>query len=443
MEDQVKARHSFRRIWAAILMILAALVSGCGPEVTAPAPLCSYLPQPAYAMNDQRPPTEDAALRACEVEQYVAQHYAALGYEVVATTTLPSGDIMDWVLAESVPGADQPPPPPISPDEYHPRPGAQLGTTELQLYPERRGPVGTIGFHRPTFPAYVNGETEATSLEELLQGSEQPGNVPAGTDRLYAGYRLERQNHGVTTLVNAFGGIIEPGTLSLLEMTIWCPGPNPSTTHEQIGITASRDNINFFDTDSVTRVQVEYVAPGKDPKLTGWVGSKYPEHAFIPRPDSMVHANDRISESVIGGVQIEHLFKIFLWEGNWWVGYNLEWLGYYPFDLFDELLGDACWMAFYGEVYSPTLPWTTTDMGRSVFGHLGNYGNAAYFRQMSYIDTANVLHFIFGANPIPVQENGGTLKDATCYTESELYLGPDGDYAFYCGGPGSDSPWCK
>src|SRR5262245_53430462 len=163
MEAQVNARHSPRRIWAATFVSLAALLAGCGPEVTAPAPLCAYLPQPAYAMTDRRPATQEAALRQCEVDHYVAQRYLALGYEIVATTELPSGDIMDWISAESVPGSDQPPPPPITLDDYHPRPGAQLGKTELQMYPELRGPVGTIGFHRPTFPAYVNDETEATS----------------------------------------------------------------------------------------------------------------------------------------------------------------------------------------------------------------------------------------------------------------------------------------
>src|SRR5262245_30642746 len=136
MEDQVKARHCFHRFWAAMFMIPAALLAGCGPEVTEPAPLCSYLPQPAYAMTDRRPLTQEAALRQCEVDRYVAQRYAALGYEVVATTELPSGDIMDWMSAESVPGSDQPPPPPITLDDYHPRPRAQLGKTELQMYPE-------------------------------------------------------------------------------------------------------------------------------------------------------------------------------------------------------------------------------------------------------------------------------------------------------------------
>ena len=144
--------------------------------------------------------------------------------------------------------------------------------------------------------------------------------------------------------------------------------------------------------------------------------------------------------------QFETLFKIVLWEGNWWVGYNLEWLGYYPFYLFDEILGDACWMAYYGEVYSPTPSWTKTDMGSGEFSDKP-YGYAAYFREMSYIDTANITHFVFegGATPIPVQQNGITLKYDKCYTESKLYLGPDGDYAFYCGGPGNDpakAPLC-
>jgi hypothetical protein len=440
MEDQVKARHSSGSIWAAIFMIPAALLSGCGPEVSAPAPLCSYLPQPAVPMTDQRPLAQEAALRKCEIEHYVAQRYLALGYDVVATTELPSGDIMDWISAESVPGSDQPPPPPISPDEYHPRPGAQLGKTELQMYPELRGPVGTIGFHRPTFPAYVNGETDESSLEEILQRPEQPGEVPEGTDRMYAGYRLQRYNHGATTVVNAFGGVIDAYAFSLLEMAVWCDGPDPATTREQIGIAASRDNINFYHSDSATRVQVEYVAAGDDKSQSGWHGAKALKSAFIPIPDSSAHPGDRIPESIIGGTQFEQLFKIVLWEGNWWVGYGFDWMGYYPFYLFDQIVGYACWMAFYGEVYtlypksSPSSAWTTADMGSSVFGHLGYFGNAAYFRQMSYFDTANVTHFMFKTDALPT---GSQWDD--CYTASVLIVGPDGDYAFYCGGPGNDA----
>jgi hypothetical protein len=100
--------------------------------------------------------------------------------------------------------------------------------------------------------------------------------------------------------------------------------------------------------------------------------------------------------STVGGTQYESLYQIkFLPDsggtnGNWWVGHNGYWLGYYPGKLFGEgpsnlLASNACEVDWYGEVHDSTPEtWTWTDMGSGRFASEG-WGNAAYFRDPSYV----------------------------------------------------------
>jgi hypothetical protein len=101
----VKANHALCRICTAIFMIPAPLVLGCAPEVTTPAPLCSYLPEPAISRVDHGPLTLKAALRKCEADHRVAQSYLAKGYEIeiVATTENYSGQSCEirWTRSAS------------------------------------------------------------------------------------------------------------------------------------------------------------------------------------------------------------------------------------------------------------------------------------------------------------------------------------------------------
>jgi hypothetical protein len=240
---------SLCRIWTTIFVILAALVSGCGPEDIAPAPLCSYLPEPAAPPTvpkpDRAPLTLEAALRNCEGEKYVAEDYEKKGYRVVASTETPGGQIIDWMAAESVPGSNEPTPPTL--EDHEPPPGMERGKTELEMYPELRGPKGTVGISRMTFPAYVSGETGASSLEEYLlqKSAEEPGRTD-GLDRLYAGYKFRNISLGVGGTVNTYAASeIEDQTFSVMEMAVACVNPY-SGKEEVIGIAASRVEIPRF-----------------------------------------------------------------------------------------------------------------------------------------------------------------------------------------------------
>jgi hypothetical protein len=421
---------------------LAVLLSGCGlgadySEDTLgkaeTAPVGQSLPEPAIRRVD--PPTLDAEQRRrqAEVDQYLAQRYDDLGWRIVETTQTYMGDIIDWLDPASVPGSEVEPPPRPSPEELRPAPGKLLGLTELDMHPELRGPEGTTPVLRPSFAGYVQGRADANSIVDFINRHHVPG-MPAGQKRLYAGLGKVVANKGAGSWVNTFGGTIESNTLSLLEMAVVCRGSNPSTTHEQVGIAASRDRRIYF--DSTVRLQVEFLTAGDEatgPQVGGWdpFFSGFVAAAGRPYPPGVA-----LTVSTIGGPQYDHRFVIQISNGNWWVGHAGNWLGYYPGSLFNLINAAACEALWYGEVYDPTpTNWTWTDMGSGLLASTG-YGNASYFRNPTYIATSGLSYWADGASNL-------SPNAAACYTRTNLLSGaaPFERY-FYLGGPGGEASGC-
>lgn len=417
---------------------MIALVSGCGIAEDSTVEqgedidttLINNLPAPTIIRVD--PPAFDSEQRRRheEVERYLADRYREHKWRIVETTQTYMGDVVDWLDPTSVPGSQIEPPPPL---ELRPTSATSLALTEFDMYPELRGPQGTVPLLRPNFARYVQGETEANSVEDFIRRHHVPG-MPSGQNRLYAGLGKVIANTGAMSSVNAFGGTIESGTLSLLEMAVVCRGLNPSTTHEQIGIAASRDKNIYF--DSLVRLQVEFMTAGD--QVTGnQIGGWHPFFSgFVASASSPYPIGTVLSVSIIGGSQYEHPFTIQLSGGNWWVGYNGNWLGYYPGSLFDLINVSACEALWYGEVYDPTpTNWTWTDMGSGLFASTG-YSNAAYFRNPSYIATSGVVYWADGAANL-------SPNAAACYTRSNMLSGaaPFTRY-FYFGGPGGEALGC-
>lgn len=433
--------HSHQSIRA--ILLAASLLSGCGTGAedredrlgnAETAPVGQSLPEPAIRRVD--PPTLDAEQhrRQAEVDQYLAQRYDDLGWRIVETTQTYIGDIIDWLDPASVPGSDAEPPPRPSPEELQPAPGASLALSEFDMYPELRGPHGTIPMLRPSFARYVQGDAAAKSIDDFIINHHVPG-MPAGQRRLYAGLGKVVANTTAMSFTNAFGGTIETGTFTLLEMSILNSGPSPSTTHEQVGIAVSRDKVNFGHADSLVRIQVEFIAMGDQVGnyKGGWDGLV---EGFVPAAGRPYPPGTVFTPSTIGGTQYEHQLKIQISGGNWWVAHNGNWLGYYPGWLFDLINTSAAEAHWYGEVYDSTpTNWTWTDMGSGLFASTG-YGNASYFRNPYYITPLGSSYWADGA--------GNALPNANaCYTKSNLLSGASPwDRYFYLGGPGGEAPGC-
>jgi hypothetical protein len=405
--------------------------SGGGEVPRLPEPSVWHVPPPDL--------TPEQAQRKDEVDAYLAESYG--DYQIVEATQGYSGDVYYWVDNNSLPPQPSPPPPTWTADDLVPAAGAQLGWSELEEYPELRGPDWTTPIHRPDFWNYIMGETGAASVQDYLENHQVSGQ-PFLADRLYAGLTVPLLNMGVSGNINQFQGDVEPGTFSLIELAVACPAVGPMV--EQIGVVVSRDRANFG--DAQTRLHVEYLTQGGAgyglDRKGGWDEDQV---GFVPYPNRRITPGQVVPASLPGlGTQVEHRMDIFQSaSGDWWIAFNGELLGHYPANLFTLLSGGACRAGWYGEVFdsTPTV-WTWTDMGSGEFASAG-YGYASFIRNPKFRD------YIYGPwdavecpSPNPLDCYVGAYDDA-CYTRSYLTTGsPPWSRYFYLGGPGGNSAGC-
>jgi hypothetical protein len=375
----------------------------------------------------------------------------ANGYRLVATTQNYSGQILDWIAGDSVPGSDEPPPPPIDLSDLHLPPGVQLGKTELEMYPELQGPTDAIAIPRMMFSTYVNADTGAGSLEEFLEQSEPQSGLPGGKDRLYTGYKLHMFSMASVAMVNAFEGpLIDDKTFSLMEMAVGCMWKDDPSTLQLVGMAASRDNHNFtyWDDSWRLRLQVEYYTQGPETtgSVGGWYGSALVNNLdfVVKSPTTVAYPGAYLKASTVDGAQWEHRFEIHLYNGNWWLALNGEWFGYYPAWRLPLMQNYTCDLYWYTEVYDDTPADSTyTDAGSGEFADAG-FGKAAYFRRIFYVDQWGESHWLLPDKAIPVPD-----QNPNCYTTGPLIVTNQVGYEYenrcYCGGPGFDpviAPLC-
>jgi hypothetical protein len=388
------------------------------------------LPEPTVWRVAPPPLTPEQQQRKDQVDQFLAEEYR--DYKIVEATQGYSGDIIYWADSYSIPGAYPDPPPPVwTQEDLTPPPGAELARTELELYPELRGPNGTTPIHRPDYTNYVMGLTSAGSLQDYIESYQVQGK-PIGANRLYAGLVSELPNMGASGIVNQFEGDVEHGTFTLIEVTVACRGSNFPATLEQVGAVLSRDRRNFF--DSKMRMHVEFITP---------TGKGWETRHFIPQPGRPYGPGAVVIGSTPGlATQREHRFDI--WQdsmGNWWLAHNGNTLGHYPAHLFKTLNKAACTAAWYGEIYDETpTDWTWTDLGSGEFDSAG-YGYAAYVRNPVFRDL--VFTAWSPGEDLVTESTWMKPYDANCYTRTPLKSGsPPWDRFFYLGGPGGDAPGC-
>ncbi|WP_181790998.1 neprosin family prolyl endopeptidase [Myxococcus llanfairpwllgwyngyllgogerychwyrndrobwllllantysiliogogogochensis] len=137
--------------------------------------------------------------------------------------------------------------------------------------------------------------------------------------------------------------------------------------------------------------------------------------------------------SVTNGAQYE--FKLMWFKdgttGAWWLKFQDIWVGYYPRTRFDAagLMDRADVIDFGGEIIDNRNGnlHTSTDMGGGAYPGVG-WANAAYTRNLLYVDTTNVYR-----EPTSL---GAWRNDSNCYDIIQ-YNNPGGwGRYFYFGGPG-------
>lgn len=367
----------------------------------------------------------------------------------MTTTQGFSGDLYDWIDPSSLPLVPyELPELPWPAEDLVLPPGVEPAVNELGQFPELLGPAGTTPLIRPDFSGYVLGDTGATSLQDYLDNHQVFG-MPAGQDRLYAGFDLLQQNKGISATVNHFGGEVENETFSLVELSVACPATGE--VQELIGVAISIDRWNFeYEVEPLTpRLHVEYARMVNGQLQGAW---NMQTRAFRPydvelvvssndvKLDARVPVGGTVKTSVPGGEQHEYRMDLFqVPTGDWWIAFNYRLIGWYPASLFSMLNSGACRAHWYTEVYDKTpLSWTTTDMGSGQFASAGK-NQTTYIRNPVYRDPFWIEH-------VPELN---ILKDSTpnapaCYTRSKLFLNdPELSDHFFCGCPGGNAPNCK
>lgn len=147
-----------------MLMAGAALLTAC---TTLDESGSDCLPEPTLRHVDLPAYTPEQQAKKEEVDQFLCARYQAAGWQILETTQTYTGDIIDWLDPASVPGSQEEPPPKPTPEELQLPEGVELQVTELDVYPELRGSAG-IPMTRPSFAAYIFGDTGAISVEDFL-----------------------------------------------------------------------------------------------------------------------------------------------------------------------------------------------------------------------------------------------------------------------------------
>ena len=402
------------------------------------------LPDPSNV--DDQPTNEQPTLDDDQqVRQSAAHKYTAdvvyHGGTIVATFQLPSGDIVDFIDRDTLPALSFGlPQVPWTAADLVPPAGVDFGVPEFDQIPEMLDLAATATpFVRPNFWPYILGETDAVSIEDYLE-RYQEGGAPSGTERLHAAHVHIAPNRGITGFMNQFRPEVEPKSFSLMEFAVACPAVGPA--QELVGVVISVDKLNPFGTnyhaltDGEPRMHVEYAvtdpATGKARYRWDDMGGK-----FVPNLFRVRHPGERVPVSVIGGTQIEHLATIFQApNGDWWIGFDGDLLGYYPASLFSKsLLGDkGCSADWYGEVAwrrpAGATGWAKTEMGSGKFPAEG-IPNVAYVRNPRYY--GEWWTTVDATEPSSV----ASATQKTCYTRNPLTNG-----ILTLGGPGGKDPGC-
>lgn len=359
----------------------------------------------------------------------------AEGYDIVKTTILKDGQVIDWVRRET---QDVNFSLPIN-YERNKRNNAQIERFASPLPEHLRGPEGTVPIPRrglvPFPPKKLPTVSDAGLLDIKLKTSV------ASED--YAGQHWYATAGKQTKITGGGGGfsMFKPyleyaSDFSLLQTGL---ARYEAKTVEFGTITQSLEVgwmyypprgsepifFIFFNTNGYQGVG-DYLC-GWNTEQKGWVqvdDTIYPGMSF----DLM---------SVIGGEQRDFDAKYHLSDGKWWLRAFGKDVGYYPAELFskkskkdDTLASYGDLLTFYGEVYNSGPELTTTDMGSGNFPEAGD-GNVGYIKNMVYTDGDGKEQKFSGGY---TQESDNSRYRIKTFFNS----GTSWDSYVYLGGPGAN-----
>jgi hypothetical protein len=402
-------------------------------------------------------PPEELKKRRAQIREYFAERVRRLPIE--ATSVMPSGQTIDWIPVESqVPGGSLPRPPMFEPApkaDADARQRSLKGSmpppetdsdalTELQRYPDLKGPAGTVPVVRFDVEGYLKSTKNLpANPADVLYKVPPPS--PESNDRYYGVWQRFGTVYGSAGRINIWN-VTGPvtGETSIAQVAVIRGTPMQAIEAGKIefpGINSSRPYffVYYRTNDGATG---DWVG-GYDTTVDGWIqygSSVAPQMSLVPW------------ESSSGSSQYSLDVEVRLWEGNWWVWAAGEWAGYYPYCIGGQWYGpcpsgtlfsssgirdEADRLDWYGEVFDSSAPAaTSTDMGSGEYASAG-WSRAAYFRNLTYYWQPNTYWWWNSGSP--------SATDSNCYSVSGPFYSNDAAWHnwYYFGGPGTEGNGCN
>jgi hypothetical protein len=368
---------------------------------------------------------------------------------VVATTRTSSGQIIDWIPIEAqVPSgiiATPPPPAPLSVSDLFKAPKLEL---EVEL--DARGPAGTVPVVRPD-PDRIHARG---SIEDFLSKYGQAGAanpyrfegaapkplpkplIGGSVDGKYVGSFQNVTAFGVEAKINIWNPFVQQGFLvndfSLAQISV-TRGSGLTLQTIEAGWQKYPNKYG----DSGVHLFVYYTTNGYTQDGQNLGGYNGEVSGWVQISPTVKPGGAALSPTSTAGIanQFEIYLKWQLFQGNWWLWYVSEWIGYYPASLFSAsgLKTQASRVIVQGEVADSNIfLTTTTDMGSGKFASAG-WGSAAYVRQINYLSTS-------GGALVKYAPSNIVVTSPNCYSHVGNYNSNDPTWLshFFFGGPGKN-----
>lgn len=325
---------------------------------------------------------------------YIAEH----NFTVVKTTVLKNGQIIDWVQRDDQGTIAQPP-------DFPPGEATEVATQSLKVFKESNaGPDGTVPILRST--------GNVSAMKSNPNTKKQP--VSRITKRGYEG------SHWYVSTADVGDSIGTSGTLSMYKAYV-----ESTNDFSLIQTAVLRTGVPKVGAQSVEAGWINYPDQVRNPHLftffttngyngygdyiCGW-NTEY--RGWVQYDNSYYPGMEMTPLAVVGGAQAEFTITVRLVSGNWWVGINGKWIGYYPASLFTRdgnaasatLESKATEVDWYGEVFQNQSQLTTTDMGSGHYASEGS-GNAAYIRRMTVVDPSGTAYQYDGSGQVVVSDS--------------------------------------
>ena len=356
---------------------------------------------------------------------------------IVATTQTASGQRIDWIERQSQ-GAIAAAPPAFQVPA--PAPERQAALTGFGLIEQPAGmPDDLVPLLRREPDAFPTGRTLHQILSKggspLLLDRRAIWPVPpeenSPHDYAYTGQYVA--NFGCETFISAN----EPFTwyhdeFSLAQLGLSHGSPAGLQTIE-VGWQSYKDLYG----DRLPHLFVYYTTNGYTKHGDNIGGYNRDVKGWVQVSSTIFPGTTSAPRSTAGGPQFEMHLKVQLWQGNYWVAVNGNWIGYYPASLFraDALGTSPDHVGFWGEIVDsadhtgPTATW----MGSGYWSAAG-WTFSAYQRSLMFQSDANGTMTAYTPDSV-------FATDTKEYTvDSHPNSGTGWGSYFWFGGPGTGAP---